>query len=390
MEKEKSAEDCLQDFLLNIECLDEVSQWTCRFNIFDVLKISRTEIRHSNMLAWLLDPNENHGYGELFLKGLIQRIVEYDSEGKHDVFRLLLLDFHSFVVYREWKNIDLLLVSEKDQVLISIENKIGSKEHNNQLNRYRTILEKDYPTFKRLYVFLTPDGEEPSDVENWCVITYLDVVQIIENINKRIELLSDVELIIKNYVEVIRRDIVEDERLIEICNRIYDKHKKAIDLIYENRTDVRWQLASLMRSFLQESSNDKNIILYTGATNRYIKLNTNFMNQKLGVLNENNSSWNTKDVYYYWFYVDQDRFRLVFELGGDGISDKQMKKFDQIIKWKKPSDKLSLKFKYKRIWGTNWYSVCEDESTEEIQHKILCALKELQKFENELATEVLI
>jgi hypothetical protein len=273
----------------------------------------------------LLDPNENHGFGELFLKGLIQRIVEYDSDGRYDVFQLLLLDLHNFVVYREWKNIDLLLVSEEEQVLISIENKVGSKEHSNQLNRYQSILEKEYPTFKKINIFLTPDGEEPSDVANWCVITYLDLVEILESINKKIELLPDVKLMINNYIEVIRRDIVEDERLIEICNKIYEKHKRALDLIYENRIDIRGQLTSSMKSILQELSAEKDIILYTGATNRYIKFNTNFMNQRLGILCENNSSWNTKDVYYYWFYVDQDRFRLVFELGGDGISDEQIK-----------------------------------------------------------------
>lgn len=390
MEKIKTDEDCLQDFLLDIECLDELSQWTYKFNIFDVLKISRTEIRHSNMLAWLLDPNENHGFGELFLKDLIQRIVEYDSEGRYDVFQLLLLDLHNFVVYREWKNIDVLLVSEKEQVLISIENKVGSKEHSNQLNRYRSILEKEYPTFKKIYVFLTPDGEEPSDVVNWCVITYLDVVEILERINNKIELLPDVELMIKNYIEVIRRDIVEDEKLIQICNKIYEKHKRALDLIYENRIDIRGQLAALIKNILKEFSTEKDIILYAGSMNSYVKFNTNFMNQKLGVLSESNSSWNTKDVYYYWFFVDQDRFRLVFELGGDGISDEQKRKFDQIIRWKKPSEKLNLKFKYKRIWGTKWYKISEDDNTEEIRDKILSALKELQKFENEFKAEVLI
>lgn len=56
-----SDEEALQDFLLDIDCLDELLPWTKRFNLFDVLKISRTEIRHSNILSWLLNPNENHG-----------------------------------------------------------------------------------------------------------------------------------------------------------------------------------------------------------------------------------------------------------------------------------------------------------------------------------------
>lgn len=56
-----SDEQALQDFLLDIDCLKELSPWSEKFNMFDVLKISRTEIRHSNMLAWIMDPNENMG-----------------------------------------------------------------------------------------------------------------------------------------------------------------------------------------------------------------------------------------------------------------------------------------------------------------------------------------
>ena len=71
---ENTAEEkALQDFLLDIECLDELIPWTGKVNLFDVLKVSKKEIYHSNMLAWLLDPNENHGLGEAFLKGILQK-----------------------------------------------------------------------------------------------------------------------------------------------------------------------------------------------------------------------------------------------------------------------------------------------------------------------------
>ena len=93
-------EKVLQEFLLDIECLDELLPWTGKFNLFDVLKVSRTEIRHSNMLAWLMDPNENHGLGDAFLKGILRRLMENDLDGKYDVFKILLSDMYSFSVYR--------------------------------------------------------------------------------------------------------------------------------------------------------------------------------------------------------------------------------------------------------------------------------------------------
>ena len=74
--KELTDEEALQNFLLDIDCLDELSMWTEKFNIFDVLKISRTEIRHSNMLAWLFDANENHGLGDKFVKRLCRNLLK--------------------------------------------------------------------------------------------------------------------------------------------------------------------------------------------------------------------------------------------------------------------------------------------------------------------------
>lgn len=58
-------------FLQDINCLDVLRPWTNGTNIFEVLKIARTEIRHSNMLAWLLDPNESHNLGTSFLYAFI-------------------------------------------------------------------------------------------------------------------------------------------------------------------------------------------------------------------------------------------------------------------------------------------------------------------------------
>lgn len=139
----------LEDFLLDIDCLDALRPWTDRFNIFDVLKISSAEIRHSNMLAWLLDPNENHGYGDKILAGLFQKVVNNDSAGKYDVCSLLLMDLDEFEVAREWKNIDILLTSNKEKTVIVIENKIWSGEHDDQLKRYRQIVEKNFSDFTR-------------------------------------------------------------------------------------------------------------------------------------------------------------------------------------------------------------------------------------------------
>jgi hypothetical protein len=60
--------EVLERFVVDNDDLSELEIRIGRFNIFDALSIARTEIRHSNFLAWLLDPSESHGQGPLFLR----------------------------------------------------------------------------------------------------------------------------------------------------------------------------------------------------------------------------------------------------------------------------------------------------------------------------------
>lgn len=368
--KELTNEEALQNFLLDIGCLDELLPWTGKFNMFDVLKISRTEIRHSNMLGWLLNPNENHGMGDVFLKGILQRLVENDSDGRYNVFNVLLMDFYTFSVMREWKNIDILLTSTEEKTVIAIENKVGSHEHSNQLNRYRNILEKEYPDYNRMLVFLTPDGEKPSDVENWDVLTYSDVIDVLESATLQIKILPDVDLMIKNYIDVVRRDIVEDQQLIDICNKIYNKHKKALDLIFENRIDGKTQLSDAIKDTLCRLS-EEGLIIYDESWGYNFR--TEAMDKYLPLLDEAISSWGSTNIYSYWFNVRDDRFYGIFELAGNNVPEESMKKMQAITDILKPNDKRKSNFIYKRIYTTKWYDVSDDEDIEGVVDKAVRA-----------------
>src|SRR4030088_1373392 len=46
-----------------------------QFNIFEVIGAVRQELRHSDFLAFLLDPQQNHGLGDAFCKRLLQKIL---------------------------------------------------------------------------------------------------------------------------------------------------------------------------------------------------------------------------------------------------------------------------------------------------------------------------
>lgn len=379
---QKMDEQALQDFLLDIDCLNELLPWTGKFNIFDVLKISRTEIRHSNTLGWLLDPAENHGLGDAFLKNIFQKLVENDSENRYDVFDVLLMDFYSFTVYREWKNIDILLVSNDERCIMAIENKVGSHEHSNQLNRYREILEREYPDYTRILVYLTPDGEEPSDVSNWDVLSYTDAVEILEKVCEQTELQDDVSLMIRNYIEVIRRDIVDDQELIEICNKIYHKHQKALDLIYENKTDGN---DSVFEYAIRAIQNNENIIPRKGQRRGFMVFYTEKMNEYLGSM-PGNSSWGDDYSYKYWISIHRDNNTILghFELGGFNLSPEAAEKHKLITDILKPKDSRKENYKYKRVYKTKAVKFSEDDEEEDIKRKIDSIIKELIEMEKEL------
>lgn len=381
-------EEALKNFLLDIDCLNELLPWTGRFNLFDVLRISRTEIRHSNMLAWLLNANENHGMGDAYVKALTQRLVANESTGRYDVFHLALMDFYSFTVQREWNNIDILLVSNEEKTLIAFENKVGSHEHSDQLNRYRKILEKAYPDYCRIYLYLTPDGELPSDEEHWDVMTYFDIVDMLEKVSSGIDLIPDVRLMIDNYIAVIRRDVVDDQQLIEICDKIYKKHQKALDLIFEHRVDNRGQIAATIRETLQQMSNDGFIIFCANSTNSWLRFHTKEMDEVLPPLAGNNSSWGNNNIYNYWFGRTEDSLSIVFELGGWNLPEDRRKTQNQIIDIAKPNDKKRDDYRYKRVYSRKYVLDIENDLQAEVRGQVIKAVSDLKNWEKKLLAKL--
>ena len=361
-----SEEEALQNFLLDIDCLNELQPWTGHFNLFDILKITRTEIRHSNVLAWLLNPNENHGLGDSFLRAVVQEMTVNDENEKYDVFRTLLLDFYSFNVYREWKNIDILLVSDEEKFIIAIENKIGSTEHDNQLWRYGNTLAEDYHGYEKMLIFLTPEGDDPSDRDNWDVLSYAAIADILSRLTEEKELHDGARLMIENFIDVIRRDIVEDQKLIEVCNKIYAKHKKALDLIFEHRTDSKDLCVGFITSELERISDEGKILFDEKlGTGGLIIFHTAEMNRYLPPVKDNSSSWGTNYIYQYWVRMRDNKLCGIMELGGFNVPDDSMKTMQDMIEILKPSDRRREDFRYKRIFRTKWYDIGEDDNMQE-------------------------
>lgn len=268
--------EAIENFLLDIDSLDEITSKLSKFNVFETLGLVNMELKHSNVLSWLLNPKENHGLDEVFIKKFIQIISKKNKEylENHDMglIYLSLLDYSGVIVKREWNNIDVLVASENEKFVVVIENKIWSKEHSDQLTKYRNIIEDEYSGFKKIYLYLTPNGESPSDDKNWLAIDYL-IVQ--EALNDSLELIGEnigksVKLFIEQYMDILRRYIVGNGELEKICTDIYYKHQKALDLIFNYKPDIFYDISKNIENIIGRYEN----FIIDRVTKNYIDFTT--------------------------------------------------------------------------------------------------------------------
>ena len=353
-------ERALNEFLDDISCLNELKKWETGFNIFDVLNIARNEIRHSNVLSWLLNPNGDHGLGDSVLYGVLSEMLAFNPESKFKQTKLLLLDLKSFDVRREEEHIDLLLVSQKEKFVIAIENKTFTGEHDNQLSRYMRYVEKHFSGFDALYLYLTPHGDESSDSENWLALSYDAIYKSVEKALNETHVEDDVNAFINNYLEILRRDIMEDQELKNVCNKIYEKHKKALDLIFNNCERGNGRYYSAIKSALADLAGEGKII-YPDPSGTTFYLEE--VDRILPLMPENNSSWGTNRCYACWFEIDwKNRLVAHLELGGFNLSETQISVHQKLIENGNAKYKNKESYQYKRIEKVQ-EQIKEDEDT---------------------------
>src|SRR4051812_3595847 len=113
--QETSAVEALERFVVENDDLITLESRIGKFNIFDALGITRAEIRHSNFLAFILDPAESHGQGQLFLKAILMDVLKEATADKRPLSPIELdgTDLRGVEVRREWQHIDLLITCQQ-------------------------------------------------------------------------------------------------------------------------------------------------------------------------------------------------------------------------------------------------------------------------------------
>lgn len=227
----------LEEFVVNNDELLELEERIGRFNIFDALRVERVEIRHSNFLAWLLDPAESHGQGSLFLKAILMDLLSQTPPDQRPLSPVELdgEELRGVEIRREWRHIDLLIICREPAVVIVIENKIDSSEHGPQLDRYHKIVIDQFSDVdKKLFVYLTVAGDSPSH-QAWCSYTYSDIHRVLSRVRRshKTSIGEDVLVFLDHYLSLIGSRFMDDPKIDELCRAIYRNHRQAIELIIE-------------------------------------------------------------------------------------------------------------------------------------------------------------
>lgn len=251
----------LEDFVVGNRDLERLEALLAEFNIFEAVGAVRQELRHSDFLAFLLDPRANHRLGDAFLKRLLKHVLVTVQEPAVRAVEIDATDLDDASVRREWQRIDILVHHPESHLICLIENKIGSAEHSDQLRRYRKTVQRHFADHRAVLIYLTPEGDEPSD-DAYVPISYRDVTEVMDAVrtSRASTLGPDVRTLMEHYTTMLRRHIVADSEIAELCRKLYREHQEALDLIYEYRPDVQYDVYKHLMKIVQDSAEEHGLL----------------------------------------------------------------------------------------------------------------------------------
>jgi hypothetical protein len=148
----------------NAEILDATGG---RFNIFRVCGVNHYENAHSAILAEFLNPNGSHGLKSKLLECFIEAIgSDFIKEN---------FDCTNAHVFREYSTsngrIDIVIEDRRNHAVI-IENKIYAADQKEQIERYAQFAEEKYGTGHYQILYLTLYGKDASEQSSGSIDDY--------------------------------------------------------------------------------------------------------------------------------------------------------------------------------------------------------------------------
>jgi hypothetical protein len=122
--------------------LERIQNLLDQFNMFETISFIGQEVMHSRFLAFLLDPKQNHGLGDVLLRKMLEKasaisnaasvLKVFEDIGSRNMEQTSV----QTEVYTDDGRIDILLLNEIEKWAMIIENKVWTIEHSDHLNRH--------------------------------------------------------------------------------------------------------------------------------------------------------------------------------------------------------------------------------------------------------------
>jgi len=301
------------------------------FNIFSILRQEKDEVNlHSRFIYELLNPKGSHNQGDTFLKIFLDSI---DIEYNIDIFE----------IYKEQYNIDILLKSKKQAIII--ENKIDTQDHSNQLSRYiNTIKTQGYKDYEIKTIYLTLYGEEPNesikdivllsysnDIKNWitkCIEKVAQKPTLRETLVQYLNLINKLtnELNNQGFIMEVKELLLQKDNLKTILS--------IEEAIIEAKIDIQLKFWQTLLSYLKQAQYQ--FEFYNIYGDRDIRESV----YKYYTKKKNRKDYGFEyqvDNNLYFFIEIRDNIYYGFYFKEDTNIDKQIKALDKIsIKWEEP------------------------------------------------------
>ena len=243
----------LEALFVNNPLLARIESHLGRFNPIRVMRMERMEIRHSAILAWLLDPAESHGLEDKFLKAFLGEALRGQSGlGAPSALDVARADLRDTVIRREWQHIDVFIHSGSNGWGFVIENKYDSRQHEGQLSKYldrvHAGLGSEADDLIVRGIFLTLHDEEPADVR-YAPVNYESICRLLPRfVQQESHLLTaEVRTFLRHYIEILEEEVgmsTDQSEMEKLAKQLYRDHKKVLDFVMEHGSGSDFSIAA--------------------------------------------------------------------------------------------------------------------------------------------------
>lgn len=257
-----------------------IKTFTPILTFFDVTGYPHYENVVSNILKFFFSPIEEHGFGDLWLKALLNSYKTITNE-ELSIDNLYSIETIEREVYTEnKKRIDILI--PLNEVVIIIENKIYSGV-NNPFEEYHNEIRKRYPNKRIIEILLSIKKEKNQEKGNinFINITYDDLIRDVEKI-------KNIDIEKNNKWVIFMQEFMKNVENIKGESEVNKDWQKFVD---GNKEDFQQALSNYFRDIENKRNFLKNIKEEIGKLTEIKELEYNVYLPELQSKNEHFSVW---------------------------------------------------------------------------------------------------